>query len=120
MTEICDYMPAPKESLETIRKFVEHGNARGGEYSFVREELAELIRAVERYERLSYMPEMMPRSVVDDIKNNLIEEIAHVYLVLNHLRWAANVPTKFIQNKMDEKIWSYGFDIYEEGKRNGA
>ena len=117
MTEICDYMPAPKESLETIRKFVEHGNARGGEYSFVREELAELIRAVERYERLSYMPEMIPRSVVDDIKNNLIEEIAHVYLVLNHLRYVAAIPLGFIQGKMDAKIQLYGFETYEEGKQ---
>lgn len=115
-----DYMHCPKESFETIRKFVEHGQNNGGEYSYVREELAELIRAVERYERTFYKADYdAPYEYVCSIKDNLIEEIAHVYLVLNHLRYVSFTPLQFIQDKMDIKIREYGFETYEEGKKNG-
>ena len=113
-----DYMHCPKESIDTVRKFVEDGQANGGEYSFVREELAELIRAVERYERLLKLYER-PEDMPYNIRDNLIEEISHVYLVLNHLRYVAAIPLGFIQGKMDAKIQLYGFETYEEGKHNG-
>lgn len=115
---VYDYMHCPKESIETVRKFVNDGQGNGGEYSFVREELAELIRAVERYERALKIYSEPETGVVDipsNIRDNLIEEIAHVYLVLNHLRYAAVVPLSFIQTKMDAKIRLYGFETYEEG-----
>lgn len=115
-----DYMHCPKESFETIQKFVAHGNTNGGELSFVREELAELIRAVERYERTFYNPDFdAPYEYACSIKDNLVEEIAHVYLVLNHLRYTTYTPLQFIQDKMDIKIREYGFETYEEGKQNG-
>ena len=115
-----DYMHCPKESFETIQKFVAHGNANGGELSFVREELAELIRAVERYERTFYAENAdPPYEYACSVKDNLVEEIAHVYLVLNHLRYTTYTPLQFIRDKMDIKIHEYGFETYEEGKRNG-
>lgn len=97
-----EYMEMPQELKSVAEAFVKHGEANGGEDGFVIEELSELIRSICRIQRYG---ETLGGTNMP--KYNLTEEIAHVYLVLNHLRVKYDIPIGDIQFLMNLKIESW-------------
>lgn len=97
-----EYMEMPQELKTAAEAFVKHGEAHGGEDGFAIEELSELIRAICRIQR--YGEKLGGTNFP---KYNLTEEIAHVYLVLNHLRIKYDISVESIQFLMDMKIMSW-------------
>lgn len=97
-----EYMEMPRKLKSVAEAFVKHGEANGGEDGFVIEELSELIRAICRIQRYG---ETLGGTNMP--KYNLTEEIAHVYLVLNHLRVKYDIPIGDIQFLMNLKIESW-------------
>lgn len=95
-------MEMPQELKSVAEAFVKHGEANGGEDGFVIEELSELIRAICRIQRYGET-----LGGTNFPKYNLTEEIAHVYLVLNHLRIKYDISVEDIQFLMNLKIMSW-------------
>lgn len=108
------YVPQPLESMEAANKFVAHGKETCGEDVFAIEEAAEYIRALCKLRRIMFRDKDRLTSWRTDVcKEDLAEEIAHVYLTLNHVRLAYDIPLTLIQAAMDRKIEEYDFsDAY--------
>ena len=86
----------PLESAEAAVLFVRHGERNGGEDIYAIEELAELIQAVCKIVRYGENGHMC--------RSDLIEEMSHVYLILNHLRFKYDISVGELQEAMDDKI----------------
>ena len=97
-----DIVEMPQELKSVAEAFVKHGEANGGEDGFAIEELSELIRAICRIQRC----EDSLNGACGE-RYNLVEEIAHVYLVLNHLRVKYDILIEDIQFFMNLKIKSW-------------
>lgn len=106
-----DVIEMPQELKSVAEAFVEHGEAHGGEDGFVIEELSELIRAICRIQRYGNT-----LGGTNFPRYNLTEEIAHVYLVLNHLRVKYDIPIGDIQFLMNLKIESWENAFKEDAK----
>ena len=101
------YMECPKEPLSVAEKFVEDGNNTCGEHIYVIGELSELINAIAKVERATHGKNI---DKYFEAYDNLVEEIAHVYLVLNHLRIHYDVDIHAVQTEINNKIKEYGFE----------
>lgn len=99
--------PMPHESIETVRAFVKLSDQDDiPEFEYCLEELGELIQAIQKVKRAR------KRGTVEaeiNAKKHLIEEIAHVYLTLNHIRDQEHISIYDIQKALDEKIEEWGY-----------
>lgn len=110
-----EYMECPKELKSTAEAFAAHGERTIGEEIFAIEECAELIIGLTKLERNMYeYAGTSKQYMIDHAKQDLAQEIAHVYLILNHIRIAKDIPIDMIQCFMDAKINKYGFEVYKE------
>lgn len=111
-----DIMRCPIELTETAKRFVEMGEASCGEDTFAIEEAAEYIQALCKVKRyisdFAKTPEK--RYMIDYSKQDLAQEMAHVYLTLNHIRTLYGIDLDMIQSFMDIKIQKYGLPVYKE------
>jgi len=100
--------PMPYERLYVVKSFVKLSEKDGiPEFEYCLEELAELIQAIQKLKRARKLGRK--KSYISKAKQHLIEEIAHVYLTLNHIREQENISVDDIQIAMNEKIEKWGF-----------
>lgn len=100
--------PMPYERLYVVKSFVKLSNVDDiSEFEYCLEELAELIQAIQKLKRARKLGRK--KSYIDKTKQHLVEEIAHVYLTLNHVREQENIDIHDIQKAMNEKIEKWGF-----------
>lgn len=115
-----DVLKCPVELTRTAEEFVRQGEMSVGEDTFAIEEAAEYIQSMCKLKR--YIREFAAGStkayMVDYAKQNLAQEMAHVYLTLNHMRTLYDIPLELIQTFMDTKIAKYGLPIYREGEED--
>ena len=88
------YYPQPHETTEDVHFFANTGD---DERIYLMEECAELIQACTK----------SIRKWSDDTRKNLVEEMAHVYMSLNHVRHQYKISAEEIQEKIDEKVMIY-------------
>lgn len=100
--------PMPCERVYIVKSFVKLSESDDiPEFEYCLEELAELIQAIQKLKRARKLGRK--RSYIAKAKQHLIEEIAHVYLTLNHIREQENISLNDIQIAMNEKIEKWGF-----------
>lgn len=96
----------PYESNNVVLEFLKLSEEDDiAEFEYCLEELSELIQAIQKLKRAR------KRGKIDSekkAKQNLIEEIAHVYLTLNHVRAQEHISIVEIQKAIDEKIEEWG------------
>lgn len=113
---MIDIIQCPIELAETAKRFVDLGEASCGEDTFAIEEAAEYIQALCKVKR--YISEFGGGSakqyMIDYSKEDLAQEMAHVYLTLNHMRVLHGIDANMIQSFMDIKIRKYGLPVYKE------
>ena len=105
---LCDKtaFPMPYESYSIVHDFLNLSYEDDiAEFEYCLEELAELIQAIQKLKRARKRGKT--ESEIKS-KQNLIEEIAHVYLTLNHVRAQENISITKIQKAIDEKIEEWG------------
>ena len=90
-----EYYPQPYEKIGDVLFFANH---KEDERVYLMEECAELIQACTKTMRGHPCA-----------RDNLVEEMAHVYLTLNHVRCQEGITVDEIQDRMNAKIAVYGF-----------
>lgn len=115
-----DVMRCPVELTRTAEEFVRQGEMSCGEDTFAIEEAAEYIQSMCKLKR--YIHEFAAGTtksyMVDYAKQQLAQEMAHVYLTLNHMRVLYDIPLELIQAGMDIKIAKYGLPIYRKDEED--
>lgn len=122
-----DILECPIELKKTAEAFVHLGDIGCGEDTFAIEEAAEYIQALCKLKRyLHEKPslyesnaELKQQRLIAYSKQDLAQEMAHVYLTLNHMRIVYGISLEEIQSFMDIKIAKYGFRTYR-GVKNGT
>lgn len=89
-----EYMEMPQELKSVAEAFVRNGEFNGGEEIYAIEELSELIKAICKVERY-------PNS--GSCYKDLVIEVSHVYLILNHIRIKYGIGVEEIQEAMNDK-----------------
>lgn len=99
--------PMPYESFKVVKRFIECSEKDDiSELEYCLEELAELIQAIQKLKRARKRGNKLSEKKA---KKHLVEEIAHVYLTLNHIRDQESISLTSIQLAINEKIEEWGF-----------